>query len=64
MNNIIKLSEFQGPMSLVTAENYGKLLEPVFRVKDIKIDSKIYHTWRMAGLVDTVENSSSKLLVT
>ena len=56
MKNKIELSKYQGPMSLVTAENYGKLLEPVFRVKDINIDSKIYHTWRMAGLVDTVKD--------
>jgi len=56
MENNIELSKFQEPTSLVTAKNYGKLLEPVFRVKDINIDSKIYHTWRMAGLVDTVED--------
>ena len=56
MNIKIYISKFQGPLSLETAINFGKLSEPVFRVKDINIDSKIYHTWRMAGLVDTIED--------
>lgn len=53
---ITPLSLLSGPMSIETALQYGRLLEPTFRVSDSKIDSKIYHTWRMSGLVDTVED--------
>lgn len=56
MNNKIHPSVFQGPVTLETIKNYGKLLDPVFRISDINLDSKIYHTWRMADLVDTVED--------
>jgi hypothetical protein len=52
----IKPSYLNGPLSLKSAIQFGKMLEPVFRIKDTGIDSKIYHTWRMAGLVDTIED--------
>lgn len=52
----IKPSNLQGPLSLKSAIQFGKMLEPAFRIKDTGIDSKIYHTWRMAGIVDTVED--------
>lgn len=48
-------TNLQGPYSLITADNYGQLLEKVFRVKDTGIDPKIYHSWKMAGIISTVE---------
>jgi hypothetical protein len=49
-------SQMQGQLTVDTLLQYGKLLEPTFRISDVKIDSKIYHSWRMAGLVDTVDD--------
>jgi hypothetical protein len=43
------------PLSLNSAMNNGKLLEGVFSVKDTGIDSKIFHSWKIAGLLSTVE---------
>ena len=43
------------PLSLNSAINNGKLLEGVFSVKDTGIDSKIFHSWKIAGLLSTVE---------
>jgi hypothetical protein len=48
-------SLMSGPLTIATALNLGKLREETFRISDTKIDSKIYHTWRMAGLVDMVQ---------
>ena len=47
-------SKMSGPMTVSTALLYGKLLEPTFRISDTDINSKIYHTWRMGGLVDMI----------
>jgi len=52
----INLSKLTGPLSLEVATAQGKLLEKVFRIKDTGIDSKIFHTWKMAGMLDTLEN--------
>jgi hypothetical protein len=52
----INLSKLTGPLSLEVATAQGKLLEKVFRIKDTGIDSKIFHTWKMAGILDTLEN--------
>ena len=52
----INLSNLTGPLSLEVATAQGKLLEKVFRIKDTGIDSKIFHTWKMAGILDTLEN--------
>ena len=42
-------------LSLNSAMSNGKLLEGVFSVKDTGIDSKIFHSWKIAGLLSTVE---------
>lgn len=42
-------------LSLNSAISNGKLLEGVFSVKDTGIDSKIFHSWKIAGLLSTVE---------
>lgn len=43
------------PLSLNTAINNGKLLEGVFSVKDTGVDSKIFHSWKIAGFLSTVQ---------
>jgi hypothetical protein len=47
-------SKLCGPISTEIAIQHGKLLEKVFSVKDTGIDSKIFHTWKMANILDTV----------
>ena len=48
-------SHHDSPLSLSTAINNGKLLDGVFSVKDAGIDSKIFHSWKIAGFLSTVE---------
>lgn len=50
----IMLSELNDPISLDHVANRGSLLEGVFSVKDSKIDSKIFHSWKIADLLPTV----------
>ena len=50
----VALSQLNNPMSLDHVANRGSLLEGVFSVKDSKIDSKIFHSWKIAGLLPTV----------
>jgi hypothetical protein len=52
---IIYPSQLQGTTSIDVAINQGKLLDRVFRVKDTGINSKIFHTWKMAGILSTVD---------
>ena len=53
MNKAI-LSQLNDPMSLDHVANLGGLLVGVFSVSDSKIDSKIFHSWKTAGLLPTV----------
>lgn len=53
MNKVI-LSQLNDPMSLNHVANRGGLLVGVFSVSDSKIDSKIFHSWKTAGLLPTV----------
>ena len=53
MKNLVP-SKLRGPISLETAYEHGKLLEKVFRVKDTGINSKIFHTWKMASFLSTI----------
>ena len=48
-------SELNGPISLEQAMNHGKLLDGVFSVKEAGIDSKIFHSWKLEGLLPTVQ---------
>jgi hypothetical protein len=50
----VVLSELNNPISLDHVANRGSLLEGVFSVKDSKIDSKIFHSWKIADLLPTV----------
>jgi len=47
-------SELNNPLSLDHVANRGALLERVFSVSDSKIDSKIFHSWKIADLLPTV----------
>lgn len=47
-------SELNNPLSLNHVVNRGALLEGVFSVSDSKIDSKIFHSWKIADLLPTV----------
>jgi hypothetical protein len=50
-------SKLTESLSLEVAIEQGTLLNnEVFRIKDIGIDSKIFHTWKMAGLLNTLDN--------
>jgi len=53
--NKIDPYKLSGPLSLDVALEHGKLLDKVFRVKDIDVDPKIFHTWRMAGVLDMID---------
>lgn len=48
------LSQLNDPISLDHVVNRGSLLVGVFSVKDSKIDSKIFHSWKIAGLLPTI----------
>jgi hypothetical protein len=50
----VTLSELNNPLSLDHVANRGALLERVFSVSDSKIDSKIFHSWKIADLLPTV----------
>jgi hypothetical protein len=50
----VTLSELNNPLSLDHVANRGALLERVFSVNDSKIDSKIFHSWKIADLLPTV----------
>jgi hypothetical protein len=52
--NKIYLSKLQGANSIDKLMHLGRIHEETFRFRDTKLDSKIYHTWKMAGLVDMV----------
>jgi hypothetical protein len=52
----IDTSKLSGSLSLEVAIAQGKLLDKIFRIKDTEIDSKIFHTWKMAGMLDTLDN--------
>lgn len=54
--NKINPRKLSGPPSLESAFNRGELLDKALRLKDIDIDKKIFHTWKMAGFLDTVED--------
>lgn len=47
-------SELSGPLSIELAIKHGKLMEGVFSVKESGIDSKIFHSWKLEGLLPTV----------
>ena len=53
MNKII-LSQLNDPMSLDHVANRGSLLVGAFSVSDTKIDPKIFHSWKSAGLLPTL----------
>jgi len=44
----------KGANSIEKLLHLGNLHEENFRISDTKLDSKIYHTWKMAGLVEMV----------
>ena len=48
-------SELNGPISLELAMNRGKLSEGVFSVKEAGINSKIFHSWKIDGLLPTIQ---------
>lgn len=50
----VTLSELNNLLSLDHVANRGSLLEGVFSVSDSKIDSKIFHSWKIADLLPTV----------
>ena len=43
------------PIAIETAMNHGQLLQGIFSVRESGIDSKIFHSWKMAELLSTVE---------
>ena len=47
-------SKLSGPLSIELALKHGKLMEGVFSVKESGIDSKIFHSWKLEGLLPTV----------
>jgi hypothetical protein len=53
---LIKPSELRGPASIELAINQGKLLNRIMTVRETGIDIKIFHAWKMAGLLNTVVN--------
>lgn len=52
----IDITKLKGAPTLEVVIEQGKLLDKVFRVKDTGIDSKIFHTWKMAGILDSIES--------
>jgi hypothetical protein len=42
------------PIVITNLINRGALLEGIFSVKDSKIDSKIFHSWKLYGLLPTI----------
>jgi hypothetical protein len=50
----VTLLELNNPLSLDHVANRGALLEEVFSVSDSNIDSKIFHSWKIDGLLPTV----------
>jgi len=52
--NKITLSQLNDAMTLDHVANRGSLLVGVFSVSDSNIDSKIFHSWKTAGLLPTV----------
>ena len=48
--NKITLSQLNDAMTLDHVANRGSLLVGVFSVSDSNIDSKIFHSWKTAGL--------------
>jgi hypothetical protein len=48
-------SELSNLVSIESVRSRGKLLEGIFSVRDSGIDSKIFHSWKMADLLSTVE---------
>ena len=54
-------SKLCGPISTEIAIQHGKLLEKVFSVKDTGIDSKIFHTWKMANILDISSETVEKI---
>ena len=55
MKNIYP-STLSGSISVDLAINHGKLLDGIFSVKETGIDSKIFHSWKMAGILSTVQS--------
>lgn len=53
--NKVSVSQINDPISLEHVANRGSLLNGIFSVKDSGIDSKIFHSWKIAGLLPTVE---------
>lgn len=51
----VTVSQLNDPMLLDHVANRGSLLNGIFSVKDSGIDSKIFHSWKIAGLLPTVE---------
>ena len=52
--NKVTLSQLNDAMSLDHVANRGSLLIGIFSVSDSNIDSKIFHSWKTAGLLPTV----------
>ncbi|MFO0414389.1 MAG: hypothetical protein ACK50E_01960 [Bacteroidota bacterium] len=52
--NKLYLSKLQGANSIDKLMHLGRINDETFRFKDTKLDSKIYHTWKMAGLVKMI----------
>ena len=51
----INLSELTDTSTIETVIKQGELLEQIFSVRESGIDSKIFHSWKIAGFLSTVE---------
>ena len=52
----INLSELTDTSTIETVIKQGELLEQIFSVRESGIDSKIFHSWKIACFLSTVEN--------
>jgi hypothetical protein len=48
-------TELSGPYTLEVAIKRGQLLEKTFSVSQANIDSKMFHSWKLDGLLSTIE---------
>ena len=51
----IYLSELTNTNTIETVIKQGELLDQIFSVRESGIDSKIFHSWKIAGFLSTVE---------